>query len=80
MDLTYNSYYIYNLGDNMTKKLKTSEAQIKASTKWNQKNKEKMNHIRNRSGTKKYISNASLEELEEIEQIIKERKELIRRV
>lgn len=53
---------------------KTSKSQIKASTKWNKENKEKMNHIRNRSGAKKYIENASIEELEELEELIKERR------
>lgn len=58
----------------MEKEKKTSQAQIKASTKWNQENKEKANHIRNRSGAKKYISNATVEELEELVKLIEERK------
>lgn len=56
---------------------KTSKAQIKASTKWNQANKEKMRHIRNRSGAKKYIEFASIEELEELEMMIDKRKKEI---
>ncbi|MFM1525656.1 MULTISPECIES: hypothetical protein [Helcococcus] len=56
---------------------KTSESQLKASTKWNKKNKDKMNHIRNRSGAKKYISNATNEELKELEKLIKERRKLL---
>lgn len=53
---------------------KTSDAQLKASRKWQEKNKEQMKHVRNRSGAKGYIKNASLEELEELEQLIEERK------
>lgn len=53
---------------------KTSDAQLKASRKWQEKNKDQMKHVRNRSGAKGYIKNASLEELEELEQLIEERK------
>lgn len=52
---------------------KTSEAQIKASTKWNQANKEKMKHIRNRSGAKNYIKAASMDDLEELKGLISDR-------
>lgn len=53
---------------------KTSESQLKANKKWNEKNKEKMNHIRNKSGCKKYIENATFEELQEIECMMHKRK------
>lgn len=53
---------------------KTSESQLRASTKWNKKNKDKMNHIRNRSGAKKYILNSTLEEIQELENLIEQRK------
>ena len=56
---------------------KTSDAQLKASRKWQEKNKEQMKHVRNRSGAKGYIKNASLEELEELEQLIEERKKAL---
>lgn len=56
---------------------KTSDAQLKASRKWQEKNKEQMKHVRNRSGAKGYIKNASLEELVELEQLIVERKKAL---
>nr|WP_216691428.1 hypothetical protein [Enterococcus innesii] len=57
----------------MTEK-KISDAQLKASRRWQEKNKEQMKHVRNRSGAKGYIKNASLEELAELEQLITKRK------
>ncbi len=36
-----------------------------------------MKHVRNRSGAKGYIKNASLEELVELEQLISERKKAL---
>lgn len=56
---------------------KTSDAQLKASRKWQKKNKEQMKHVRNRSGAKGYIKNASLGELAELEQLIEERKKAL---
>jgi hypothetical protein len=58
----------------MTEK-KTSNAQLKASKKWQEKNKEQMKHVRNRSGAKGYIKNATIDELTELEQLIQLRKE-----
>lgn len=53
---------------------KTFDAQLKASRRWQEKNKEQMKHVRNRPGAKGYIKNASLEELQELEKLIAERK------
>ncbi|WP_213335550.1 hypothetical protein [Enterococcus casseliflavus] len=53
---------------------KTSDAQLKASRRWQEKNKEQMKHVRNRPVAKGYIKNASLEELQELEKLITERK------
>lgn len=56
---------------------KTSDAQLRASRKWQDQNKEQMKHVRNRSGAKGYIRNATFEELEELEQLIAERKKAL---
>lgn len=56
---------------------KTPESQLKASRKWQEKNKEQMSHVRNRSGAKSYIRKASLDELDELEQLIAERRQSI---
>ena len=56
---------------------KTSDAQLKVSRRWQEKNKEQMKHVRNRPGAKGYIKNASLEELTELEQLISERKKAL---
>lgn len=53
---------------------KTSDAQLRASRNWQEKNKEQMRHVRNRSGAKGYIKNATLQELEELDQLIQLRK------
>lgn len=60
----------------MTEK-KTSEAQLRATRKWQEKNKSQMRHVRNRSGAKNYIKEATLEELEELRQLIAERKKAL---
>ena len=53
---------------------KTSDAQIKASTKWNTKNKEKMNYIRKKSAAKKFIEDtASLEDLQMLKDLIEKK-------
>ncbi|MBW9322408.1 hypothetical protein FG877_02350 [Enterococcus casseliflavus] len=56
---------------------KTSDAQLKASRRLQEKNNEQMKHVRNRSGAKGYIKNASLEELAELEQLITKRKKAL---
>ena len=53
---------------------KTSDAQIKASTKWNTKNKEKMNYIIKKSTAKKFVEDtASLEDLQMLKVLIEEK-------
>lgn len=59
---------------------KTSDAQIKASTKWNQKNKEKMNYIRKRSAARGFIKVATIEDLEELKQLIAEREKELKKM
>lgn len=53
---------------------KTSDAQLKASRKWQEENKTKMRHIRNRSGAKSYIKEATLDELGELQELIDARR------
>lgn len=53
---------------------KTSEAQLKASRKWQDKNKEHMNYIRKRSAARGFMKIATMEDLEELEKLIEERK------
>ena len=64
----------------MIKKKTVSEAQKRASRKWDAANKEKKDKSRTKSGCKKYINvYANLEDLEEIKGWIKDReKELIK--
>lgn len=58
----------------MTKK-KTSDAQIKASRKWQEKNKEQMNYIRKRSAARGFLKITNKEDINEMEQLLKNRKE-----
>lgn len=58
----------------MTEK-KTSDAQIKASRKWQEKNKEQMNYIRKRSAARGFLKIINKEDINEIEQLLKNRKE-----
>ena len=53
---------------------KTSEAQLKASRKWQDKNKEQMNYIRKRSAAKGFIKVATLDDIKELEGLIEQRK------
>jgi hypothetical protein len=55
-------------------KKKTSEAQLKASRKWQDKNKEQMNYIRKRSAARGFIKVATIEDIEELESLIEQRK------
>ncbi|HBJ8545902.1 TPA: hypothetical protein LEM44_001219 [Listeria monocytogenes] len=58
----------------MTKKT-TSDAQLKANKEWQNKNKEHANYLKSRSAARSFIKNkATLEDLEELEQLIKETK------
>jgi hypothetical protein len=53
--------------------IKTSKAQIKAMKKWQENNKEQSNYLKSKSSCKSFIKNkATLEDLEDIEQLIKE--------
>ncbi|MGG7144376.1 hypothetical protein ACQPVP_13040 [Clostridium nigeriense] len=54
---------------------KISEAREKANKKWNENNKEHMNYLRSRSSARSFIRNkATLEDLEELEKLIEERR------
>jgi hypothetical protein len=54
---------------------KTSEAQTKANKNWAEKNREYSSYLRSRSSAKSFIRNKStLEDLEELEKLIEERK------
>ncbi|NVQ01465.1 hypothetical protein HXB23_10900 [Listeria monocytogenes] len=53
----------------------TSDAQLKANKAWQDKNKEHANYLKSRSAARSFIKNkATLEDLEELEQLIKETK------
>lgn len=54
-------------------KNKTSEAQLRASKKWDDANKEKKRRIIRRSTAKNYILNADREELDQIKDWVFER-------
>lgn len=54
---------------------KTSEAQTKANKNWSEKNREYSSYLRSRSSARSFIRNkATLEDLEELEKLIKERR------
>ena len=54
---------------------KTSEAQTKANKNWAEKNREYSSYLRSRSSTRSFIRNkATLEDLEELEKLIEERR------
>lgn len=55
------------------KEKKTSEAQLRASKKWQEKSKEHMNYTRKRSGARGFVKIASLEDLKELEKMIAEK-------
>jgi len=52
---------------------KTSDAQLKASRKWQDKNKAHMDYIRKRSAARSFIKVASREDLQEMKAAIVER-------
>lgn len=60
----------------MTKN-KTSDSQLKANQKWNSNNKERMNYIRKRSAARGFVKVATTEDLQELESLIYERKNMI---
>ncbi|MDU2491187.1 MAG: hypothetical protein E7D27_11485 [Clostridium celatum] len=54
---------------------KTSEAQTKANKNWAEKNREYSSYLRSRSSARSFIKNkATLEDLEELEQLILDRR------
>lgn len=54
---------------------KTSDSQTRANKKWIEANREKANYMRGKSSAKSFIRNkATLEDLEELEKLILERK------
>ena len=55
-----------------------TEAQKRASKKWEEKNKEYNNYLRQRSAARSFIRNkATKEDLEELELLIKERRQAV---
>lgn len=58
----------------MTEK-KTSESQLKASRKWQDKSKEHMNYLRKKSAVRSFMKIATLEDTAELEQLIQLRKD-----
>ena len=54
---------------------KLSEAKRKANKKWDDKNKERKAYIVKRSTARNFIKNMDREDIEEFEQLIRERKE-----
>ncbi|WP_346877101.1 MULTISPECIES: hypothetical protein [unclassified Clostridium] len=57
---------------------KTS-TQTEANKKWQQKNKEYSNYLKSRSTSRSFIKNkATLEDLEELEKLIEERREQLK--
>jgi len=56
-------------------KKETPDAQTRASQKWNKNNREHRTYLSVRSGAKTFIRNkATLEDLEDLEKLIEERK------
>lgn len=74
MDLFNYQFTVYFvLEESVMTSKKTSEAQLKASRKWQEKNKEHMNYIRKRSAARGFIKVATQEDLDELKQLISER-------
>ena len=58
---------------------KTSESQVNASRRWEQRNPERAKYIRYRTGARNFLRNhATEEDLQEMEQLIKERREILK--
>lgn len=56
----------------------TSDAQLKANKEWQNKNKEHANYLKSRSAARSFIKKkATLEDLEELEKLIIESKNLL---
>lgn len=55
--------------------------QTEANKKWQEQNREKTRYLRNRSTTRNFIKKqATLEDIDEIEELIKERKILLSQI
>lgn len=54
---------------------KVSAAKRKANDKWDSQNRERKNYITKRSVSRNFIKNMEDEDIQEFEQLIKERKE-----
>ena len=53
--------------------IKTSKAQLQAVKTWEDKNKDKVNYTKSKSSCKSFIKNkATLEDIQDIEELIKE--------
>ncbi|AVM43017.1 hypothetical protein [Fastidiosipila sanguinis] len=62
----------------MSKEKKTSDAQVRASRNWDKNNPEKARHSRYKSAAKTFIRHhATEEEMQELEELIKVRREKI---
>jgi len=58
---------------------KLTDAQVRAQKNWDDKNREHSSYLKSRSSAKSFIRNkATLEDLEEIEKLISERKEKLK--
>lgn len=65
----------------MNSKNSVSEAQKRASRKWDAANKEKKDKSRTKSGCKKYINTyATLEDLKEVKMWIKDRENILKNI
>lgn len=60
---------------------KTSEAQRNADKKWREKNREHANYLRNRTSARCFIRNrATLEDIEELKVLMKERLKVLNNI
>lgn len=60
---------------------KTSEAQRNADKKWREKNREHANYLRNRTSARCFIRNrATLEDIEELKILMKERLKVLNNI
>jgi hypothetical protein len=58
---------------------KLTDAQVRAKKNWDDKNREHSSYLKSRSSAKSFIRNkATLEDLEEIDKLTAERKELLK--
>mgnify|MGYP000665377871 FL=1 len=70
--------YEVTLSYDNSKRGSTMDAQQKATKKWNKNNREHRNYLSKRSSARSFIRNhATMDDLSELEEIIKEKKEEI---